>query len=145
MNSHTELIERLKPCPFCGGEAEMYEGHRDHWKVRCTSCGALPGRWFAREGAQLKAVKLWNTRTNDQAISTLTAALEDARKRFQMIADFGDPYEINDEPEDFGGTDDGAETVCMAYENMQCIAENALRSISAALKGEGTDQCSQSR
>ena len=71
-------------------------------------------------------------------ISTLTAALEEARKRFQMIADFGDPFEISQEPEEFGGTDDGTETVCMVYENMQLIAENALRSISATLtKGEG--------
>lgn len=67
-------------------------------------------------------------------MSELLDAVKAARKRLAMIADFGDPYEISDEPEEFGGTDDGLETVCMAYENMQQIARNGLAEIDAVLK-----------
>lgn len=44
----------------------------------------------------------------------------------RQIAAYGDPYEIAEEPDEFGGTDDGLETVCMAYENMQSVARRAL-------------------
>ena len=32
---------KLKPCPFCGGEAEMYNGTDivgKYWYVRCKKC-----------------------------------------------------------------------------------------------------------
>jgi hypothetical protein len=63
----------------------------------------------------------------------LRAALERAAERFAAIVAFGDPNEISQEPEEFGGTDDGLETVCMAYENMQFIAERGALEIRAAL------------
>ena len=49
--------ERIKPCPFCGGEAEMM-GYKRYW-VACMECGA------ERAGAhetKAEAIKTWNTR-----------------------------------------------------------------------------------
>lgn len=54
--------EALKPCPFCGSEAEFQEGHRNHWHVQCSSCQASTNGWFARDGARAKAAALWNRR-----------------------------------------------------------------------------------
>jgi Lar family restriction alleviation protein len=63
--------ERLKPCPFCGGEpiedSMLRDGYARFRKdrdahahfVRCRSCGA-EGPWFkSASGAR----RLWNTRT----------------------------------------------------------------------------------
>ena len=49
----------MKPCPFCGGEAEIYRHALVSW-VRCKECGvdtpaALP------QDEQL-AIDFWNTR-----------------------------------------------------------------------------------
>lgn len=69
--------------------------------------------------------------TVDRAWENSRAALSQPQhgglvEALRKIAAFGDPYEIADNPEEFGGTDDGCETVCMAYENMQSIARAAL-------------------
>ena len=53
----------LKPCPFCGGEAEVcIEEHT--WppvRVRCPECG-MATHW---EITKIEAVKAWNTRVID--------------------------------------------------------------------------------
>lgn len=72
--------------------------------------------------------------TNSDAVTAdLIAALAKAAARFEAISAFADPYEIASNPEDFGGTDDGEETVCMAYDNMQGIAYVGASEIRAAL------------
>lgn len=70
----------LKPCPFCGGEAEIRQRkvHYKDWfgkdyrlmyRVRCTKCGATVGRISAclahhdeRTGEEWGAIVEWNTR-----------------------------------------------------------------------------------
>lgn len=53
-------IAKLKPCPFCGGKAELVQ----HWikkndiKVQCTQCSTKTG-WWAGETAEL--IEQWNT------------------------------------------------------------------------------------
>lgn len=32
-------MSELKPCPFCGGKAELVTGAPEYW-VRCLTCGA---------------------------------------------------------------------------------------------------------
>ena len=52
--------ETLKPCPFCGGEAEAVHEIDDLWvTVECTECGAL-----------VDGIAAWNARATH---STLTA------------------------------------------------------------------------
>lgn len=38
-------INELKPCPFCGGEAEMvtYSGKKQVVYIECSGCNALMG------------------------------------------------------------------------------------------------------
>jgi len=57
-------MEELKPCPFCGGEAEYY-GECDMVHVRCKVCGATtPGWWDEPEDAAAD----WNRRISDITI-----------------------------------------------------------------------------
>ena len=52
----------LKPCPFCGGKARLYDGHMDAYGVVCEKCGVkLYGR--SSSGAAKRA---WNRRSNDE-------------------------------------------------------------------------------
>jgi len=58
------MIEVIKPCPFCGSEAEIeYEENdfavKDNWvKVQCTECGGNSG-WYLLES---QARTMWNKR-----------------------------------------------------------------------------------
>ena len=69
------MTVELKPCPFCGGEAE-------------TTLGPIPGKWGARckecdvwrddrEAAEAEAIAAWNARTVDPA-AIREAALREA-------------------------------------------------------------------
>lgn len=61
----------LKPCPFCGGEAEIVTGVTNitprHGKVhiKCSSCGACSDTYYDSDynGEYiLKVINAWNTR-----------------------------------------------------------------------------------
>lgn len=53
MTKQTEL----KPCPFCGGKAELFEGYRlSH--VYCINCNAQTDSLKSTK----RAVELWNSR-----------------------------------------------------------------------------------
>lgn len=64
-----DLVERLKPCPFCGGEAILVMSGDDrswHWNVICTNgdeCGAT----FQDGERRAVAVETWNRRTDLRA------------------------------------------------------------------------------
>ena len=58
-------MEELKPCPFCGGEAEIRRWHvfgrKCHVTVQCKKCKANSGDWHNKK----RAIDGWNRRTND--------------------------------------------------------------------------------
>ena len=56
----TEEI-KLKPCPFCGGEAEIIDDAMGAIS-RCRRCGAENGNGVYGEGGYKLAVKDWNSR-----------------------------------------------------------------------------------
>ena len=64
--------QSLKPCPFCGGEAELRE---NGYQVHCaTGCTANVNDDYAPE-----AIAAWNTRTTSLAAQDgLVEALDDA-------------------------------------------------------------------
>jgi Lar family restriction alleviation protein len=49
----------LKPCPFCGGVADLYHGGGFH--VTCLDCGSA-GKWSEEKR---KAILAWNTREHE--------------------------------------------------------------------------------
>lgn len=56
---------KLKPCPFCGGDAEMQQGKYQGlsiFYVSCRGCGAQTDHKYAEEFA----AELWNERVNDE-------------------------------------------------------------------------------
>ena len=66
--------EKLKPCPFCGGKAELYESEAYNlktevkeknirWFVMCKQCTALTCGALKK-----KAIEAWNRRTNDEQL-----------------------------------------------------------------------------
>lgn len=72
-------MEKLKPCPFCGGKAEIEEGW-DHdgrerypvWRIYCTKC--YVGMMFHQEycygikpTTRNQAISTWNRRVTDEA------------------------------------------------------------------------------
>ena len=53
---------KLKPCPFCGGEAVTENHHNrytDWWEVKCTDCSTAMNERYEYE---FEAVEAWNTR-----------------------------------------------------------------------------------
>ena len=50
------MTDKLKPCPFCGGEADT-EWHHGYWGVRCKSCYAE----VTADGMN-DAIEAWNNR-----------------------------------------------------------------------------------
>ena len=65
-----DTMDRLKPCPFCGGDALLshdYEGIGSSY-VRCEKCG-LESIRFIRSfeiASDDRAVEYWNKRVNDE-------------------------------------------------------------------------------
>ena len=53
---------KLKPCPFCGGKANMSLIFRAGFKVECTVCGCKT-TLFNRNG---DAINVWNRRADDE-------------------------------------------------------------------------------
>lgn len=53
------MSEKLKPCPFCGGEARLSRDFQTFHFVRCEDCGL--GTQFRQWRG--KAIRAWNRRT----------------------------------------------------------------------------------
>lgn len=72
--------EQLKPCPFCGGEAELSSDMGMH-EVVCANqdvCGGTSGSWESKS----QALRAWNSRTalppsRDAAVEELVSALDE--------------------------------------------------------------------
>lgn len=59
------MIKKLKPCPFCGGEARVRDGG-DYFTVGCLdkNCICFYGTNWVYE-KQENAIKAWNRRMGD--------------------------------------------------------------------------------
>lgn len=60
-----KVEKKLKPCPFCGGRAELNK-FRHTWYVGCASdiliCPCKP--WTGAQWDAEKAIEIWNRRTD---------------------------------------------------------------------------------
>lgn len=51
-------MEKLKPCPFCGGEAKIMKMGYPHW-IYCLECGA---KVHGGTTSEKDSIKAWNRR-----------------------------------------------------------------------------------
>ena len=62
------MNNKLKPCPFCGGEAEMGTEYNDPFEcgaIKCINCGAMIE--FGSGGElRFKGIEAWNRRAKDE-------------------------------------------------------------------------------
>ena len=63
-------MEELKPCPFCGGKAEISSGQFDGKAtsyVMCQKCGAKGEFFFVspKYASDDRAIKAWNIRVGE--------------------------------------------------------------------------------
>ena len=76
----SDIVERLAPCPFCGGEAELDNAAEPQFARRPTvtckneNCfGYMPSAYYARDA---EAIAAWNRRSD----ATLTALREEVER-----------------------------------------------------------------
>lgn len=113
------MTDKLKPCPFCWGEAEKYAKEIKGIKiltVTCKRCGAS-GQLFQSKKPRIKdeenpAIKAWNSRKSmDRIVEQLDANYKQAHSDYkdtynpyyegQMLA-----YDIAEQIVKEGGSDE---------------------------------------
>ena len=75
-------MDELKPCPFCGGEGEIYSYHamfdpKERVTIRCKTCGGNCGVWRQNDIATLA----WNRREESVIEQDPTLIDEEAEAR----------------------------------------------------------------
>jgi hypothetical protein len=70
------MSEEIKPCPFCGSEAEPYpDGPWEGYSIMCKGdCSGTRFGYLTHE----ESVTEWNKRSSDSEIATLTAKLAES-------------------------------------------------------------------
>lgn len=83
------MTEQLKPCPFCGGEADIMTPEADNMKcatVMCMGCHVT-----GKEGESIaEAVEAWNAR------AAMQPTPQEAAKVLLEWVDGHDPTELDD-------------------------------------------------
>lgn len=78
----------LKSCPFCGGEATLFERHgEDVWDIGCATDGCyLEGgaEWCFPSDEKWHVVEMWNTRSEASPKASRYDAIE---RRFRELRD----------------------------------------------------------
>ncbi len=54
-------MSKLKPCPFCGGEARLQSFYKDHC-VYCRKCNASTMKYYPTKE---EAIEAWNRRVTE--------------------------------------------------------------------------------
>ena len=64
------MMNDLKPCPFCGGEAEWDEKNKapecSQCKATIPSAGGILRKWFDESGYRAYMAALWNRRAGEE-------------------------------------------------------------------------------
>lgn len=85
-------VERLKLCPFCGGEPDVFVRNGFAVRIECSECGARTEQVSGEiEAAKDYAAKKWNQRTSasrsydHEPPFVLENALLDARNQIEYL------------------------------------------------------------
>lgn len=55
-------MKELKPCPFCGGEAQVHKnGGNLFFRILCFTCWTSTGNYHTKK----EAIEAWNIRVGD--------------------------------------------------------------------------------
>ena len=57
-------MAELKPCPFCGGEAEPWQHMNGGWMIRCKKCASKTALYMLLN----VAVEIWNKRAENEEL-----------------------------------------------------------------------------
>jgi len=90
-----QQIKELKPCPFCGGEADLHHFGMKTYEIDCTDCGVNFGNSWGGSELEDDLIKLWNTRPSELSDEDTLEKLDTLQIAYQSgeIADIG--YLIN--------------------------------------------------
>jgi len=69
----SERMSELKPCPFCGGEAEtarITTGGIDEITIGCANCRVT---CYSQESVEAEAIEAWNKRAGSVTVKRITA------------------------------------------------------------------------
>ena len=69
------MYNELKPCPFCGGEADLYQSYCGYYQIECHQCSARSCTAVEKESV----ISNWNMRSTTERKSktmTLDEAIE---------------------------------------------------------------------
>jgi Lar family restriction alleviation protein len=75
-------MSELKPCPFCGGSAELCHESFGYVSVRCGLCRFI----FPARGSVEKAIRAWNTRMFTKADVEAAARAIPSSASFQPLS-----------------------------------------------------------
>ncbi len=122
--------EKLKPCPFCGGDGAPVQPRAGVWAIICLGgdCGAESAHAISEK----QAVKKWNTRPPDPVKVALAEALRSVQESLGLLLDpfMGSPRFMLPEGSVARGVVEGA------FYGVGVKIEKAL----AAYKQEATDE-----
>lgn len=60
------MIEKLKPCPFCGEKAELTWNSQGQHYIKCNSCDGGMFTFATTEEKIKETVDAWNKRAGDE-------------------------------------------------------------------------------
>ncbi len=84
------MTDELKPCPFCGGEAELMTGE-ECAQVQCLKMKFHLGPYvWGDNDASMEAIAAWNTRTPPKADARIAQARNDALEEAALWLDMID-------------------------------------------------------
>lgn len=75
------MYNELKPCPFCGGEAELYQSYCGYYQIECHQCSARSCMAAEEESV----ISNWNMRSTTE-IKSKTMTLDEAIERCEEVA-----------------------------------------------------------
>lgn len=75
------MYNELKPCPFCGGEAELYQSYCGYYQIECHQCSARSCMAVEEESV----ISNWNTRSATERKSK-TMTLDEAIEYCEEVA-----------------------------------------------------------
>lgn len=82
------MSEKLKPCPFCGGQAIVGGAGKGNW------IGCINSECFAQTRVfwnEREAINAWNTRTTDENLTdTVDAIIEELESATADCDEYGD-------------------------------------------------------